>query len=393
MKKFMIFVAAAITLLLAACKPVDADKDSNLEIVPPTGWIDNLEHGKKLAKAFDKDILLYFSAVEQDEISSRLNENAFMQVDFINTLLNDFILVNLDFSEKLFEAAKAAPDASEEEQAAAKALSAKLDKNIRLARLYSINGTPTFFILSKEGYVVKSFNFFEMRPDFNPYAPEAQNAKVDEIIRILSKEEILAQIEAAKTDVADFNAKVAKAWNGTKDERIEAINAIFDSSDFQHQYFLTDLSKALVKLDKDNASNTVGKHLIAIANAETIDALLAEDFVAASKISAKVAKNKFLTPDEKQLQYYSAGYMLTQSGSTDYPAIKKYFVAAYDANPESENAEQIKSLIAKIDEKIQEASAPKNKAPENTAPASSAAEPEEPAATVEPQPAEPQAKE
>ena len=68
-------------------------------------------------------------------------------------------------------------------------------------------------------------------------------------------------------------------------------------------------------------------------------------------------------------------------------------MAAYDANPESENAEQIKSLIAKIDEKIQEASAPKNKAPENTAPASSAAEPEEPAATVEPQPAEPQAKE
>ena len=58
------------------------------------------------------------------------------------------------------------------------------------------------------------------------------------------------------------------------------------------------LSEKLVSLDKTNKSKTVGRHIIAIANAKAMNEIFKGDMDAACTILAEAAENELLTPDE-----------------------------------------------------------------------------------------------
>ena len=358
MKKLFNLAAAGLifALVLGGC----SKNQNKREVRKPsaqidsTAWIDNLIDGKAAAAKENKKIFLFFSGDDQDKSSAELKEAIFNTSDFMDELLKSYVLVNLDFSASLFDKAAAEPDASEEEKAAAAELWVKLEENMRDAGIYNIQETPAFFLATKEGYVITQV-VFEKKPE--------------------SAAQVLEEISALEETVAEYENTLTSCRTGKTEDRLTAINKLFDMTEPQLRYLLTDLSSDYIKLDKKNRTGMCGAHVVAMANANAVQFYLDQDPASASEEFAKAASSKYLTPDQKQQCYYTAGYLFAQSGTDDYPKIKDYFEKAYEADPSSPYAETIQSMMRMMEERYLDAPAPEAE----TAPEAPAENPEAPA--------------
>jgi thioredoxin-related protein len=319
-----IMIAAAM-MFTACSKKIKVDS---------TKWIDNLTDGKTAAAQENKKVILFFSADENDEVSSNLKAKVFNTDAFLNTLTPKYVLVNLDFSNSLFDKTQVEKTASKEDKKTAAALEAKLKDNMKQATFYNVQGSPAFYILTKEGYVV------------TPITVEGDLDSVDAFTKIL---------DSKAEDIAKYDEMLAATKTGSKEDQIKAIDALYEKTEPQMRYLLSDLSKKLIKLDSKNKSGFVGKHILACANSEAMTAYLDQQPKQAAEAFAKAGKNKNLSADEKQQAFYTAGYLLGQSGSDDYKSMRKYFQASYDAKSDSEHADQIKQMISIVDNMEQQA--------------------------------------
>lgn len=292
MKKFTI-IASAILLAfsLVSCKKIDS-----------SAWLSNLDDAKKAASNENKKIFLFFSADDMDEVSADLKQRVFNTEEFIKTYTEKYVLVNLDYSDSRYEAEQDG-----------------LRGDMKIFEKYNAQGVPYFLIISKEGYVITSLAF-ETGADLD-------TARIT--------------FEEAEETIASFDEKLAKTKNGTKEERLAAINDIFDNTDAARAYHLTPLNKLYLSLDKNNETGECAKHLIALSYAKAEDYFLDDEPVKASEEFASLAKNKILKPEEKQMAYYTSGYFLAQTGSTEYEKIKDLFQKAYDAAPDTDEAQNI----------------------------------------------------
>lgn len=331
MKKLFNFVAAvfAVSFVLAGCsKNEEKTVRKPSENIDSSTWIDNLIDGKAAAEKEGKKIFLFFSGDDQDQSSAELKGKIFNLDGFISEMTKKYVLVNLDFSNSLFDKASADPLASEEEKAEAAALWVKLEENMRDAGLYNIQGTPAFFVLTKEGYAIKEV-IFEQKPQ-----------TVDEVLKTL---DLLAD------EIAEYDNLLASARSGKTDDRLAAINRLFEKTEPQLRYLLSDFCEEYIKLDKKNSTGMVGTYVIALANSRAVQHYFDQDPLAASEEFANAAKSKFLTPEEKQQVLYTAGYLYANSGTDDAAKIKDYLKKAYDAAPESAYAESILSMIRMLE--------------------------------------------
>ena len=331
MKKLFNFVAAvfAVSFVLAGCsKNEEKTVRKPSENIDSSTWIDNLIDGKAVAEKEDKKIFLFFSGDDQDQSSAELKGKIFNLDGFISEMTKKYVLVNLDFSNSLFDKASADPLASEEEKAEAAALWVKLEENMRDAGLYNIQATPSFFILTKEGYVIKEL-FFDQKPQ-----------TVDEVFKAL---DLLAD------EIAEYDNLLASARSGKTDDRLAAINRLFEKTEPQLRYLLSDFCEEYIKLDKKNSTGMVGTYVIALANSRAVQHYFDQDPLAASEEFAAAAKSKYLSPEEKQQALYTAGYLYANSGTDDAAKIKDYLKKAYDAAPESAYAESILSMIRMLE--------------------------------------------
>ncbi|MCR5171953.1 MAG: hypothetical protein K6B73_03705 [Treponema sp.] len=336
MKKQLKLVVLAMTALavLASCSRPKNKARKPSENIDSTSWIDNLIDGKAAAVKENKKIFLFFSGDDQDGASAGLKEKVFNTEEFMRVYTDKYVLVNLDFSDSRFEAARVDSSATDEEKKTAAELEKRLEEDLRDASLYNIEATPTFFILTKEGYVVKEVIF------------EKPVSSVEEV------NDVFATLE---DDIAVYDNTLSAAENSVdKKDRLEAIDKLFELTDAQHRYLLVDLSGLYVKLDKKNETGNVGKHIVAIANANAVQAYIDQDPVAASEQFANAAKSKFLSSVEKQQCYYTAGYLYGQSAPNDFEKIKSYFEKSYKADPESPYAEQIQNMVKMLEERIAE---------------------------------------
>jgi thioredoxin-related protein len=328
---FGVMMAAAI-VCTACSKKVNVDSSK---------WIDNFADGKAVAQQENKRIILFFSADDQDQESTALKTKIFNTDEFLKSLTKKYVLVNLDFSNSLFEKAQSKDTATKEEKAAAEKVEKKLKENMKQATFYNVQSSPAFYVLTKEGYVI------------TPLSVEST----------LENTEAFNQLLAAKeADMTKYDAMLKATNEGNAQAKVKAINALYEATDPQMRYVLSGLSQKLVDLDKKNKSGFVGKHILACANAAAMDAYLSNDSAKASAAFAEAGENKMLSADESQQAYYTAGYLLGQSGSTDYKAMKKYFQSAYDAKPDSEHAAQIKQMISVVDSMETQSAAEKQSA-------------------------------
>ena len=269
-------------------------------------WLSNLEDGKKAAQAENKRIFLFFSGDDFDEKSASLKSNLFNTEEFISTYTEKYVLVNLDYSNSRYD--------GEQEG---------LTEDMKIFERYNAKGLPYFLVLSSEGYLISQLAF-------------DSSADLD-TARITFTE--------AEEKITRFEETLAKTKTGSTEERLAAINEIFDNAEPAVAALLSDLNKLYLSLDKNNASGESSKHLIALTYATAQEFFMEEQPEKASNEFVKLAKNKILTDSEKQMSYYTAGYLLIQSGSNDYKTVQEYLKLAYDANPESEEAQNIQMAI------------------------------------------------
>ena len=297
MKKLIVaFASVILALSFVSCgKKIDSSV-----------WISNLADAKKAASNENKKIFLFFSADDSDESSASLKEKIFNTADFISTYTEKYVLTNLDFSDARYD--------SDQEG---------LREDMKIFERYNAKTVPYFLILSKEGYVITTLAI-DANADFDS-------------VRIT--------ISEAEETIAQFDETLAKTKTGTTEERLAAINEIFDHTDPGVAYHLQPLNKLYLSLDKNNESGECAKHLIALTYAAAADFFIEEYPEKACEEFAKLAKNKFLSGEEKQMAFYTAGYLLAQSGSTEYQTVKDYFTKAYEAAPESEDAQNIQMAI------------------------------------------------
>ena len=294
MKKF--FTLAALLLLAFSLVSCGEKIDSSV-------WLTNFDDAKKAAQAENKKIFLFFSMDDSDGKSASLKENIFNTEDFIKSYTEKFVLVNLDYSNSLYE--------SNQEEA---------KRNLRIFDLYNGKGTPYFMILSSEGYVI---------------TPVAFSDTID-------LNDVRLSFNEAQASIQTFDELIEKTKTGSKSEKLEAINKIVEITDPSVAYHLTPLNKLYLSLDKKNETGECLKHLIALAYAKAEDFFLDDEAEKASEEFVKLTKNKILTDEDKQLAFYTAGYLLASSGSDDLEKIMSYFKQAYEINPESGAAQNIK---------------------------------------------------
>lgn len=276
------------------------------EKIDTSVWLNNYEDAKKAASSESKLIFALFSELEADGKSAKLKENLFDTEDFIKTYTEKYVLLNLDYSNSRTE------NDSE-----------NLSKDMRIFESYDVKEIPYFLVLSPEGYVITRLAFEE-------------NADLD-YARITFSE--------AEETIRHFQEILARTKSGTDEERLSAIDEIFDLTDPGDTYHLRPLSKLYLSLDKKNKTGNYTKHAISLTYAKVQDYLMDGEEEKGCEEFVKLAKDKNLSPDDKQMAYYTAGYVLVSSRSENFKKMMEYFQMAYDVNPESEAAQTIKMAI------------------------------------------------
>lgn len=300
MKKLLTLAASVLlTLSFISCgKKIDSST-----------WLSNFDDAKKAAQAENKKIFLFFSGDDFDTVSAQLKTNVLTTEEFVKEYTEKFVLVNLDFSNSRY---------TEDQDS--------ITGDIKLSELYNVESFPCFYILSKEGYPITQLAF-------------DANADLDHV-----------HITFTETDesVAKFDELLGKTKSGSNQERLAAINEIFDSTSTDLVYHLTPLNKLYLSLDKKNETGECAKHLFALSYAKAQDFFLSNEIEKACAEFETLAKNKMLKDFERQVAFYTAAFVLIQSQSNDYEKIRDYLQKSYDAAPDTEEAQTIKGSITQV---------------------------------------------
>ncbi len=335
MKKQIAILFSFSVLIFASCK---------LE------WETDFEKAQEQAKKTEKSILLNITSFETDDISKPLQEKVFNLWKFGQKYKKQFIFVNLDFSERMKMNSLGA-DATEDDVLAMQKILADSQGALEIAQKYAVRDLPTTLILSKDGFVVSRLNFFDVKPDFDPSAESAQDAKVEDIVDIYDFDKVCSTIDEVLPALEEFNARIKIADDETADarKRVDAINQIFDSTDFAYQRLLRRFSETVLKLDASNQSGTLGKHIISIALADDEGS---DNAIFASSHYEKAAEHPALSANDKQFLYFQAATSFSRAQNEDsfaqaggFDRIATLLDKSLAADPSSEFAPAIKSAI------------------------------------------------
>jgi len=327
MKKTVFFTAILMAFALISC--------NNTRRIDATKWLNSFSDAKTAAQQADKKIILFVSADDSDNLSAVLKENILFKDEFVAAETQKYVLVNLDFSESVYEAAQVPEDASSAEKKAAAAAKKQLEENMDVATYYSVQMSPTIYLLSKEGYVIVQLVLDDA---------------------VTSIEAFDAEVDSHAEKIKAFDEALEKTKKGTNLEKVSAIDDFYALTERRHAYHLAPLAREVLKLDPKNESGLAGKYVIELAQVEATDYALKNDMSGMATAFEKAAKNDLLTAEQKQEMYYYAGYYLGGSGSTDYTRVRDYIQKAYDACPDSDVAPEIQNLIHIVDERIAETS-------------------------------------
>ena len=248
----------------------------------------------------------------------------FTQDDEDISVSSKYTVFHADFSQDAYQKMSAPDEATAEQQQLANTYTTIMQKNYQLAILLGVSKMPAAFLCTKEGYVVTAI----------------------EDVDYSDKAAFESKLNSFSTELDRFNNLVAQTKKGSAIDKVEAIDGIFMATNQTYRTFLLPLVQTAIELDKTNETGLVGKFILAQAQAQAMFSYSQGDVEDAVKQYLSAADNDFLKAEEKQECFYTAAYLVTASGSTDYEGIIEYMQTAYDLAPESSKASAIKDAIA-----------------------------------------------
>jgi thioredoxin-related protein len=328
-------IAIALLFFLPGCAPQ----------APQKAWLTDFDEAQKLAKKQNKNIFLYFSALDWDEASEKLKTDIFDTDEFLTGAGKNYVLVNLDFSRSLYEQALPPENATAEETAAADKISQTLEKRGDIAQKYSVMDLPSFFLLAKTGIVI---------------------SKIDSILGIENPAgflELLSQFDEKGEKINTFLKTIAKT-KGV--EKVTAIDGLFEETEPRFQSLLAEFFPLVLTSDPKNETGLLGKYELQNAYSQAMSFYSQGDPSSASSAFAAVAESEHLADVETQEALYFAAFFLAQSplGEENQEGRLKEILSllqrAYDVASESSAAPGILETMDNFTQELQKAQEAQN---------------------------------
>lgn len=317
MKKNCFLFAIILSILFLSCSENSFEFDEH-------GCYLSLEAAKTQALKSKKEIVLLITTEDEDTYSSEFVNTVVKDENFKNEMKDRCIFVHFDFSEKSFQKAALKEDMSEKEIADTEKFSNVLQKNYNIASIIEVEYTPALYIFSKEGYLISEMDYEE------PFADSSEFADFVDVY-----------LEVAD----DFEESFLVTETGTDLERVYAIDELYNAAPVKSRYFMIDLARNVIELDKNNETGLVSKYMLSVAEYDALNCWTQGDVQGALQAYLNIAKSDFLSDSEKQQAYYTAAYLLATSGSADYDLIISYLENAIKILPDGENSDMIEQAL------------------------------------------------
>ena len=265
------------------------------------------------AKKSSKALLIFITQEGEDQLSESFMKTV-NEPEVLNRI-SSYEPVLMDFTQKSFEKTVVRDTDSAEEQAKAKELADIMQKNSRFAAL-----------INPEFLGVSSLHLIEQGDE------DAAG-----FLKALSDDEV--KLNA-------INQMVAKTKAGKPLEKVAAIDELLEATQPEYRFFLIDMVNTAIGLDKKNKSGLMNKYLITRAEYDVTMAYYDNNAPAAVNTYVNLAKEKFLSGEEKQRSYYMAALiMIKSSGAESLPIIIAYLEKAIAAAPASADVAKLKENL------------------------------------------------
>ena len=282
----------------------------------------DMDSGLAAAKKSSKALLIFITQEGEDQLSESFMKTV-NEPEVLNRI-SSYEPVLMDFTQKSFEKTVVRDTDSAEEQAKAKELADIMQKNSRFAALINPEFTPAVYLFSKEGYYVSH-------------------------LVLKGDEDAAGFLKALSDDEVKLNAlnqMVAKTKAGKPLEKVAAIDELLEATQPEYRFFLIDMVNTAIGLDKKNKSGLMNKYLITRAEYDVTMAYYDNNAPAAVNTYVNLAKEKFLSGEEKQRSYYMAALiMIKSSGAESLPMIIAYLEKAIAAAPASADVAKLKENL------------------------------------------------
>ena len=298
---FSIFILLALTL--ASC-----NKNSF------SAWETDFESAKGKARESGKNILVFFSTDDAQGVSNDLKKNVLSKKKFVSSASSDFVLLNIDVTESEYTQSQ-----SDESGEAKAAFQRKLD----ILDTYSVENMPSLYMLTKDGFVIKAFE----------YNPEINNTK-----------SYLELLESEKENAASYNSLVRAVEESQGVYKVRAINALFDATQSEFNTLLLPYCREVSSLDPENKTGLVGKFEFQVAYTDAISLFHAGNVEEAAKCFVDAVLKGHLSAEQIQEAYYNASYILAMAKNYD-ERVLDYLKLSYESLPQGEEAENVKRTI------------------------------------------------
>lgn len=319
MKKLnLLFAVICASLFLAGCSK--AAPDAN-------GFYNDFDAAMSAAKKAEQSILLIVTAEGDvdyagNDYSTPFMNNCVRTEDFKKTILSDYTIAVMDFSESTYMKTVVGEELSGKEKKEAKKNASQLEKNSVLVSKLNPEYAPAVYLFTKEGYYIGTIAYVES---------------------ISNTAEFKDILDTHKETVDLVNELVADTKKGSNADKLKVIDKLFMATPSPYRVFLYDLVNQAISFDKKNESGLMAKYVMAKADYEAIELTIKGNVPAAAKKYAEIAENPMLNPLEKQQSYYMAAYTLGISGSSEVSQVLGYLQESMNACPEGETYEQIKA--------------------------------------------------
>lgn len=317
MKKItlILFTLIAASLFISCGKKSDIDAN---------GCYKDMELAIKAAEKNNQDLMVIVTMEKTDDGSENFLNNIVRSPAFKSDIASKYAVALMDFSQATYEATVEKEDATEAEKKIAAANADILSRNTKYATMLNVKETPVVYILSKEMYMI-----------FGLYYDE-ENRTLDGFKALL----------AEKSSIVDSMHKmIYQTKIGNSDEKVAAIDALYEATNPDYRYLMLDLLESVRKLDPSNKSGLLGKYIFAAADAKSEKCMLNGDAKGAVQAYLDIENEETIPAERRQQALYTAAYMSAMSGLEDNAVVIGYLERAIKLAPESGDVPGIRRVI------------------------------------------------
>ena len=310
----------ALFTLLAAALLISCGKTNT----DAYGCYADIDDAAAYANKKNQDIMIIVTLDGDDEQSADFLEKVVRAPSFKEEIASKYAVVSMDFSKKAYEATVAAEDADAAAKKAAENKANLMQKNTRIATVLNVSDTPVIYILSKEQYLITGLFY-----DDENRSVEGFKATLDEKASLIS----------------DMHKMIYQTKIGNAEEKIAAIDALYEATSPSFRILLLDLVDSVKKLDPSNKSGLVGKYMYEAAAAKSDKALLDGNVRGAVDAFVNIADEAVIPAESRQQALYTAAYMSSMAELDELDVVLGYLEKSISLAPESEDVPAIQRVI------------------------------------------------